>query len=226
MNLKTLSAFLGAIALITIPASQPIQAEEALICPDEFHGIELSQDQERQLQALADSFDNKMAALPPVSPESEAQITELEKAFEENMSSFLSPEQEQQIEQLDAWTERRINAIAPELFDSEFESDTEPTLTAEQEAELATLETEYEKKFQAIVPIDQQQQLEDLELQLAEDMTSTMADEANAEQVASLDAAEADYEQGIMQILTAEQRQQLASNMACAEPELEATTFE
>ena len=210
-----MSVVLGTVVLVAMPLMRQVQAQtqaEELACPAEFDGIELSEDQQMQLLALEEQFDEQLEAIMPMTPEAEAQVDQLEDSYDQQVSALLSPEQEQQVEQLDAWAESQVAGIAPELL----ASDTEPELSEEQEAALETLEDAYDLTFSSILTPETQQQVSLLEEQMDEELEATMP-ELTAEQIASIEAAEADYEMGVMQVLTPEQQQQLESNLACSE---------
>lgn len=208
MKLNTFSALLGAISLLAMPLTAPLRAEE-LSCPDEFAGIELSDLQADQLQSLEDQFDDTLNDIVTLPPETEAQMEELDKAFEEKVMALLSSEQEQQIAQLDAWANKRVAEIAPELL---AETGDEPTLTEDQTAALELVEQEYDQAFTSLLTPEQQQQLATFEAELEAEMEALEPDLSEAEE-ASLDAAETQFEQGLVEILSEEQLQQLSRNL-------------
>ncbi|MEA5462633.1 hypothetical protein [Leptothoe sp. PORK10 BA2] len=207
MKLNTFSALLGAISLLAMPLTSPLRAEE-LSCPDQFSGIELSDLQVDQLQSLEDQFGDTLDNVA-LSPETETQMEQLEKAFEEKVMALLSPEQEQQIAELDDWANNRVAEIAPELLT---ETGDEPALTDDQEAALELVEAEYDQAFASLLTPEQQQQLAILEAELDAEMEALEPD-LSAEEETSLDTAETQFEQGLMEILSEEQRQQLSRNL-------------
>ncbi|MEM9483418.1 MAG: hypothetical protein AAGA83_06970 [Cyanobacteria bacterium P01_F01_bin.116] len=211
MKLKTLAVLFGSIALVTVP--NQVGAEE-LSCPAEFDGVELSDSQQIELKALEDELDSKIEAIMPTTPESEAQIEQLEDTFDQRVSALLSSEQEQQVEQLDAWAESNIARIAPELL----AEDAEPELTEEQEVALESLEEAYDANLQGILTPEQQQQVELLEEQLDAEMEDSMP-APTPEQAANMEAAEMEFEEDVIALLTEDQIQQIQSNLeACSVP--------
>lgn len=117
-----LSVLLGAIALFSLPLAHQTHAEEASSCPANFEGIKLRDEQQIQLATLEKQYDSKIEFIIPASPDAEARVEQLEQPFEQQISALLSPEQEQQISQLDAWAQDSVTSVAPEL---EIEEDPE-----------------------------------------------------------------------------------------------------
>ena len=217
MKFKTISVFLSAIALVAVPLMLRGQAEETYDCLDPLEAIELSDDQNAQLWQLEEDLYEKMDEILPISSDSEAKIVQLEENFEAQIEALLSPQQQQQIEQLDIWAEEQIVAISPELFE---ETEDDLVLTPAQETALDAIDAEYEQRFEDILTAEQQQQIEVLETQLDEAIDAELP-EPTAEQEARLDAAEAEFEAGMMQLLTPEQRQQLQNdNRICDDADL------
>lgn len=216
MNFKLLSTLLGAISLLTMPLIRHVQAEEA-VCPTKYDGIELSETQRTELQALQGELDNQITEIlatssEPDSPETEEKLAELEEEFDSQVSALLSPEQEEQVDQLDAWAEGQISTIAPELLTEE----DEPALTPEQEAALDSLEEQYDQYFQSLLTPEQQQQVGIIEEEFDAEVDASGLG-PSADQEASIEMAEAAFEQDAMELLTDEQHQQIDDNLAaCA----------
>ncbi|MEM8612989.1 MAG: hypothetical protein AAGF93_13295, partial [Cyanobacteria bacterium P01_H01_bin.105] len=190
MKLKLLSTLLGAISLLAMPLTRHVHAEEAA-CPTKYEGIELSETQRTELQALQGELNSQiteiMAASPETdSPEAEEQLAQLEEAFDSQVSALLSPEQEAQVDQLDAWAEGEIATIAPELLTAE----EEPALTPEQEAALNSVEEQYDQYFQSLLTPEQQQQVGMMEEEFDAEVSASGLG-PSAEQEASIEMAEA-----------------------------------
>ncbi|NER79058.1 MAG: hypothetical protein F6K42_05650 [Leptolyngbya sp. SIO1D8] len=216
MKFKTPLIFLGAIALASITLAFRGQAEEEYIdCPDELDGIELSDSQTAQLWQLEAELHETIDNIMPLSAETEATIEQLEENFESQIETLLSPQQKQQIEQLDSWIEEQEIAIVPEFLE---EDDDDFSLSPDQEEKLEAVEEEYEERIQAILTPEQQQQIESFEDQLDEAIEAELP-EPTVEQEERIETAEVVFEQGVMQILTPEQLQQWQLNLACEMPE-------
>lgn len=220
MKLKLLSTLLGAITLLAMPLTRQVHAEEP-VCPTKYEGIQLSDAQRTELQAMQNELDNKITDILATSsesesPESEDQLAQLEEEFESQVSALLSPEQEEQVGQLDAWAEEQIATIAPELLTAEEE---DPALTPEQETALDVVEEEYDQYFQSILTPEQQQQVAMFEEEFDAEVDASGLG-PSAEQEASIEMAEETFEQDVMGILTDEQLQQIDTNLAaCAVPD-------
>ena len=218
-SLKALPILLGAIAILTAPFAYQSRAEEQA-CPDYFDDIDLSAQQLADIEDLEAQFDETVDDILPLSPETEEQIFALEDAFDAQVETLFSVDQQQQIEQIDQWAEEQVIAIAPELLDEGDidEDDEDFELTPQQETALYEIEEEYEKRLEAILTADQSAKIEMLEEQLEEDL-DTILPEPNDAQIVSLEAAESDLEASVMQLLSPEQQRQLESNLACYEDE-------
>jgi len=218
-SLKALPVLLGAIAFFAAPLSHKTQAE-AYNCPDYFDDMSLSDQQLSEIEAIESQFDETLESILPLSPETEDQITALEDAFEAEVETLFSVQQQRRLAQIDQWAEEQAIAIAPELFDAgDFEeTDEDLDLTPQQETALEAVEEEYDSRIKAILTPEQAAQIETLEKQLEEDI-DTILPEPSETQRASIEAAESDLETRVMQLLTAEQQQQLESNVACYENE-------
>ncbi|MEM9265479.1 MAG: hypothetical protein AAGA46_08140 [Cyanobacteria bacterium P01_F01_bin.13] len=203
-----------------MPLTRQVQAEE-LACPTKYEGIELSDSQKTELQALQGDLDTQIDAILATSteadsPEAEEQLAQLEEEFDSQVTALLSPEQEEQVGQLDAWAEDRIASIAPELLTA---AEEEPALTPEQEAALDTVEEQYDQYFKSLLTPEQKQQVVLMEEEFDAEVDASGLG-LSAEQEAGIEMAEAAFEEDVMGILTDEQRQQIDDNLAaCAAPE-------
>lgn len=216
MKLKLLSTLLGAISLMALPLTRHVQAEEAA-CPTKYDGIELSETQRTELLALQTELDNQiteiLAASESDSSEADEKLAQLEEEFDSQVASLLSPEQEEQVDQLDAWAEGQIVNIAPELLTE----DEEPALTPDQAAALDSLEEQYDQYFQSLLTPEQQQQVGMIEEEFDAEVDASGLG-PSAEQTASIEMAEAAFEQDAMALLSDEQHQQIDNNLAaCSE---------
>ncbi|MEL6322171.1 MAG: hypothetical protein AAFQ57_16220, partial [Cyanobacteria bacterium J06626_14] len=185
-----------------------------------FDGMELSAQQLSDIEELEVQFDEAIDNILPLSPEAEEQIFTLEDAFDTEVETLFSAQQQGQLEQIDQWADEQVFAVAPELFDEDDidESSEEIELTSQQETALDEIEEEYEKRVEAILTAEQSTKIEVLEEQLEEDIDAILP-EPNEAQIVSLEAAESDLKASVMQLLSAEQQQQLESNLACYEDE-------
>ena len=194
MQIKITSVLLGAIAIATVPLLTRGYAIEDIACPDPFDGIELSDRQQSQLQQLEEQMEERYAEIASMSfsPEEEEkwnQLDALEEDIERQTAALISPQQEEQIEQLDRWAEEQY----------------------------ASLEEEYERRLQGILTPEQRQSIEALE-QKGDEAFKSLFPEL-AEEEARFEALEEEFEHRAIQILTPEQGQQFQRNIAACDIE-------
>lgn len=205
-SIKSWSVTLGAIALIAAPLSLQARAEDAS-CLEPFAGIELNERQIKDIEQLETQFDTTASQIWNLSPEEEARWEQAEAELERKFKENLSPQQVQQLDQLEQWEEQQMKAILPGGFS---ELDNETQLTPQQEAALNALGDEYQRRLQAILSEEQMQALEE---QFEKEIEALMPN-LTAEQEAKLTAAEQTFDRGLQQVLTPEQRQQFERNNA------------
>lgn len=159
--------------LVLVGVVTPIQAQESEMptttaqCSalfgsdiDEFDDIELTDQQERKIADLEESWDTQFDQV--LTPEQRQIFETAEQRFEAGLENILTPEQQSLAEndELDEVTLSPEQQAQLERLDEQFWNESDFLLTADQEARLEDYERNYEEQLENILTAQQQTQFE------------------------------------------------------------------